>query len=127
MDLSRRIKLYVFGVVVGGVLAWAFFGTRLTSTAWMPEDRVKLRLRSTLIKATPEAEAQLAPLQLDLSTLRTSLDSAQVDFKASARTDDSLYYVVHTTIDGRVYTYRCAALRDYVVDSTATLTAIGFR
>ncbi|HEY0978098.1 MAG TPA: hypothetical protein VGE21_11575 [Flavobacteriales bacterium] len=127
MELSRRIKLYVFGVVIGGVAAWAIYGKKLTNTAWMPEARVKLRLSSTLVKATPSAQQQLDALSLDLLSVRLALDSSQVDFKASTRTDDSLFYVVHTTLDGRSYTYGCAALRDYVVDSTATLTRIAVR
>lgn len=121
MDLGRRIKLYVFGVVLGGIVAWGIYGNRLSNTAWMPEERVKLRLRSTLIKATPNAEQELAQHGLDLAALRGALDSSTVDFKASRRTDDSLWYVVHARHDGVDYAYTCSALRDYVIDSTATL------
>lgn len=121
MDLGRRIKLYVFGVVLGGIIAWGIYGNRLSNTAWMPEERVKLRLRSTLIKATPDAQAQLTARGLDLAALRGALDSSSVDFKASRRTDDSLWYVVSARHQGQDLVYTCTALRDYVIDSTATV------
>jgi hypothetical protein len=127
MDLSRRIKLYVFGVVLGGIAAWLIYGKRLSNDAWTPESRVKLRLRTTLIRATPAAQDQLRTLGLDLSALRQALDSAEVDFKASRRTDDSLWYVVDTRADGHDYRYTCAALRDYVIDSTATVIDVRTR
>ncbi len=121
MDLGRRIKLYVFGVVLGGIVAWGIYGNRLSNTAWMPEERVKLRLRSTLIKATPDAQAELMARGLDLAALRGALDSSSVDFKASRRTDDSLWYVVKARHNGVDLVYTCTALRDYVIDSTATV------
>lgn len=78
MDLKRRLQLYLIGLILGGLMAWGFFGNRLSNTAWMPEDRIKLRLKSTLLKAHPNAEAQMARWPTDLNAVRASIDSAEV-------------------------------------------------
>ncbi|MFT3886486.1 MAG: hypothetical protein QM724_14010 [Flavobacteriales bacterium] len=125
MDLGRRIRLYVFGVVLGGIAAYFIYGQRLTNTAWAPEARVKLRLRSTLVKTTPAAREALAGLGLDLQDIREGLDSMAVRFQESRRTDDSLYYVLNGRVNGKGIAFTAATLRNYEIDSTATLWTVG--
>lgn len=125
MTLSRRLTLFAFGTGLGCLLAWAIYGNRLENTDWMPNHRVKLRLQSTLVKATPEAQAQLAPLRLSLADLRNAvLDSCDINFRQSVRSEDSLVYYVHGTVKGQPVQYMAATLRDFRTDSTATLTEI---
>ncbi|MBS1570036.1 MAG: hypothetical protein JST45_11440 [Bacteroidetes bacterium] len=125
MTFSRRLFLFGIGLGLGCLLAWAFYGKRLENTDWMPNHRVKLRLQSTLIKATPDAEAQLAPMNLSLADLRQAvLDSCDVDFSDSKRSKDSLVYYVYGTVRGQQLHYMAATLRDFRTDSTATLTGI---
>lgn len=121
MDLKRRLQLYLLGLVLGGLMAWAFFGKRLSNTAWMPEDRIKLRLKTTLLKAHPNAQAQMAQWPTDLSAVRASIDSAEVLFKETRRSGDSLYYSIQASVSGRKALLTVLALRDYRADSTATL------
>jgi hypothetical protein len=90
----------------------------------MPNHRVKLRLKNTLVKATPEAEAMLAPLHLDLADLRTAMDSCDIDFSDSKRSKDSLVYYVYGTVRGQQVHYMASTMRDFRTDSTATLTEI---
>lgn len=125
MTLTRRLYLFGIGIGLGCLLAWGIYGNRLENTDWMPNHRVKLRLQSTLVKATPEAEAQLAPLHLTLADLRYAvLDSCDVNFSNSIRSKDSLVYYVYGTVRGQQVNYMAATLRDFRTDSTATLTAI---
>jgi hypothetical protein len=121
MDLKRRLQLYLLGLILGGLMAWAFFGKRLSNTAWMPEDRIKLRLRTTLLKAHPTAEAQMAQWPTDLNAVRASIDGGEVLFKETRRSGDSLYYSITTTVAGRNALLTVVAVRDYRADSTATL------
>lgn len=121
MDLKRRLKLYLVGLLLGGVLSWLFFKQRLTNTAWMPEDRIKLRLKTTLLKAHPTAEARMAQWPTDLNAVRASIDSAEVLFKDTRRSGDSLYYSIQASVSGRKALLTVLALRDYRADSTATL------
>ncbi len=121
MDLKRRLQLYLIGLILGGFMAWGFFGNRLSNTAWMPEDRIKLRLKSTLLKAHPTAEAQMAQWPTDLNAVRASIDSAEVLFNDTRRNGDSLYYSIQASVAGRKALLTVLALRDYRADSTATL------
>lgn len=125
MTFPRRLMLFGLGLVLGCLVAWGIYGRRLDNTDWMPNHRVKLRLHNTLVKATPAAEAQLAPMGLTLSDLRnTVIDSCDVNFSKSIRSKDSLVYYVHGTVQGKPVQYMAATLRDFRTDSTATLTEI---
>ena len=124
MTFKRRLLLFSFGIGLGCLLAWGIYGNRLNNTDWMPNHRVKLRLKSTLIKATPEAQAMLIPLNLDLADLRTAMDSCDIDFSDSKRSKDSLVYFVYGTVQGQKVHYMASTLRDFRTDSTATLMSI---
>lgn len=124
MTFKRRLLLFSFGIGLGCLLAWAIFGSRLENTDWMPNHRVKLRLKNTLVKATPEAEIMLTPLHLNLADLRTAMDSFDIDFSDSKRSKDSLVYYVYGTVRGQQVHYMAATLRDFRTDSTATLVSI---
>ena len=125
MDLKRRLQLYLVGLVIGGAAAYFIFGERLTNSGWTPEQKLKQRLRSTLVNATPAGDAQLSAWPADLALIRASLDSADIDLGASRRTDDSIYYQVDTRVSGRAARMTIGVLRDFDKDSTATL--IDFR
>lgn len=125
MTFTRRLVLFGFGTGLGCLLAWAIYGKRLENTDWMPNHRVKLRLKNTLVKATPAAESQLAPLNLTLADLRNAvLDSCDINFSDSQRSKDSLVYFVYGTAGGQEVHYMVATFRDFRTDSTATLTEI---
>jgi hypothetical protein len=124
MTFKRRLTLFVFGIGLGSILAWAIFGRRLTNSDWLPNERVKLRLANTLTQATPKAQAMLAPLGLDLHDLRAGMDSCDVDFPDSKRSTDSLVYAVHGIVQGHAVSFMVATLRDFRTDSTATLMEI---
>ncbi|MGV9012752.1 MAG: hypothetical protein ACOH13_09180, partial [Flavobacteriales bacterium] len=111
MPFKRRLFLFGIGLGLGCLLAWGLYGNRLGNTDWMPNHRVKLRLKSTLTKATPEAQAMLEPLNLDLAALRLAMDSCDIDFSDSKRSEDSLVYYVHGTVRGQQVHYMAATLR----------------
>ena len=105
-------------------MAYKFYGDRVTNGKWLPENKVKQRLVSTLIQASPEAHEQLAQWSTDLNAVRLSLDSASLDLGASKRTPDSIYYSMRTTVAGRNAELTIAVLRDFDLDTTATLQRI---
>lgn len=124
---GKRLRLYMIGLGLGTVLSIAIFGKGCSNMEWAPAGRVRLRMHSTLVRTTTTAQQQLGALGITLEQVRASMDSAEVDFAASKRTDDSLYYRITSTLDGRKYQLVAAALRDYTVDSTATLLTIAAR
>ena len=105
-------------------MAYKFYGDRVTNGKWLPENKVKQRLLSTLIGSSPEADQQLAAWSTDLNAVRLSLDSATLDLGASKRTPDSIYYSMRTTVAGRNADLTIAVLRDFDLDTTATLQRI---
>jgi hypothetical protein len=121
MDLQRRLTLYLLGLIIGGALAYWFYGQRLTSGAWLPEAKLKQRLRSTLVKATPDAQQTLDANGITLSDLRARMDSARIDLGSSLRGADSIIYALDAPFNGRRLQLRISALRDFDRDSTATL------
>lgn len=121
MDLQRRLTLYLLGLIIGGGLAYWFYGERLTTSAWLPEAKLKQRLRSTLVKTTPAAQRALAEQGVTLDALRIRMDSARIDLGASVRGADSIIYAVDAPYNGRRLQLRISALRDFDRDSTATL------
>jgi hypothetical protein len=124
MDLKRRLQLYLVGLIIGGVVAYFFYGDRLTNAAWTPEEKIKQRMRSTLVKATPEAEEQLAAWSMQLSDVRASIAEASVHVSDTERAGDSLYYTMDTKVLGRDARLVIVGLRDFDRDSTATLWRI---
>ena len=121
MTFGRRLRLFMLGLGLGTIVSFMIFGKSCTNTAWAPDARVRLRMKSTLLRATPRAQEALDAMTLDLAALRAGMDSLDVDFSHSRRTDDSLYYELNGPVKGRVVQLSIATLRDYEVDSTSTL------
>lgn len=121
MTFSRRLRLYLFGVLLGGMLAWLFYGQRLMNGAWTPESRVKLRLYNTLTRATPAAQEQLRYWGFTTETLRAAMKDPGLDLGGIDRRNDSMLYTFEGTVHEKHIRFTVATLRDYRVDSTATL------
>ena len=127
MTLARRIRLFIIGVLIGGVAAWFFFGNRITSGAWLPEARIKLRLKETLLKSTPEAAVALASWPSTLDSARASVNAGEVILKETRRHGDSLTYIVDVILANRPARLKVLVLEDLRTDSLATLEAVRAR
>jgi hypothetical protein len=124
MDFGRRLRLFLFGLIIGSVLAWFFLGDRLTNTAWTPEARIKQRLTATLVKATPAAQAQLNAWPADLPTVRNAIPGSEVILSRTRRNGDSLFYSIDAEIGGRAAQLVVMVFEPYEIDSTATLLSL---
>lgn len=125
MTLFRRIRFYAIGLLIGGAAAYAILGDRLTNGAWTPESKVKQRLRSTLLKASPKAQQELIVRNLQLADVRLAMPTADIDFGDTERGDDTIFYSVEAMLNGNSTTMVIMALRDFDTDSTATLWCFG--
>ncbi|MBP6643188.1 MAG: hypothetical protein KA186_08855 [Flavobacteriales bacterium] len=125
MTLFRRIRFYAIGLLIGGAAAYAILGDRLTNDAWTPESKVKQRLRSTLLKASPKAQQELIVRNLQLADVRLAMPTADIDFGDTERGDDTIFYSVEAMLNGNSTTMVIMALRDFDTDSTATLWGFG--
>ena len=124
MTFGRRLRLYGIGILLGVILSYMFLGDRLSNTAWMPKDRVRERLHSTLISTSEKAADHLKSINLTIDDVRETMQSAEILLGESTRTDDSLHYRVKSTVKGHELDMVIAALRDFDSDSTATLISI---
>ncbi len=127
MNLARRIRLFIIGLLIGGVAAWFFFGERITSGAWMPEARIKLRLKETLVKSTPEASSSIANWPTTIDSVRASVANGEVILKETRRHGDSLTYTVDVALAGKPARLKVLVLEDFRIDSMATLVGIAQR
>jgi len=125
LTLFRRIRFYAIGLLIGGAAAYAILGDRLTNGAWTPESKVKQRLRSTLLKASPKAQQELIVRNLQLADVRLAMPTADIDFGDTERGDDTIFYSVEAMLNGNSTTMVIMALRDFDTDSTATLWGFG--
>lgn len=119
--------LYAFGLLLGGGLSYMIYGKRITSGAWLPENKVKQRLESTLLRATPAAEVAMETWGTDLEGVRAGIATASVSFKESIRRNDSIYYALEGEINAKPARFVIAGLRDFDSDSTATLWSLRSR
>jgi hypothetical protein len=127
MPLQRRLLLYFFGLIIGGGLSYWIYGKRITSGAWLPENKVKQRLVSTLLKASPDAHESMANWPADLEVLRAAIPNASVSFDESVRSGDSIYYALDGVVNERQARFVIVGLRDFDSDSTATLWSLKAR
>ena len=126
MDFGRRLRLYLFGLLIGCVLAWLFLGDRLANAGWTPEERIKKRLVATLVKASPAAQKQLDAWPSDLMALRAAIPSADVIVNSTRRQTgqggaDSLFYTLKAGLNGKQANIEVVVIEPYERDSTATL------
>jgi hypothetical protein len=121
MDFSRRLKLYLFGLIIGGVLAWLFYGERLLNAAWTPEARIKKRIAATLLRSSQQGVEDLRARSLELEEVKASVPAAEVILKRTRRNGDSMIYVLKAEIQHRPTRLTVLVHRDYESDSTATL------
>ncbi|MCB0787427.1 MAG: hypothetical protein KDB88_07095 [Flavobacteriales bacterium] len=124
MDLRRRIQLYLIGLVIGGALAYLFYGDRLTNAGWTPKERIKLRLGTTLVKASPVAASYLRDHGMPLDSVRLAMREAEVRLKDTRRSGDSLFYEVRVPLQGRPTSMTILVFEDHRRDSTATLWSV---
>ncbi len=81
MKFSDRLRLYLFGFLLGLLMVYAFFGNRsCTSLGELKIDE----LRRQPIKATPESACQLKCINKPLNQIRAELEFFEVNFDKSA-------------------------------------------
>ncbi len=120
MNLFQRFKRYLFGVLLGLILVFFFFGDRVeVLTAWMPNERVMKRLRETKLEIPDSVKCRLNCFQLDSAKVAELIsDDGNVRFaKSETRKEPILYRVdfeQHTT-PVRV-TFACDDSASAVVD-----------
>lgn len=84
MPFSRRIALFIFGTLLGGVFVWAVLMRGRNFPDWTPEGRILEQLRAQPIKIASKANCQLKCAGLKTDDVVSVLQSAEVLFSESA-------------------------------------------
>ncbi|MCB9360313.1 MAG: hypothetical protein H6587_02160 [Flavobacteriales bacterium] len=127
--LTRRLKFYGLGFVLGLVVVWATLLKDRDRAAWMPEGRTIEFLERTEIQISDLAKCQIACLKLDSSFMDESFwKNAKVNFKKSAvkRKPCPEYYISSTLPNNQkiiIYMESCEVCQN-CEEGTATLGSI---
>lgn len=124
MEFGRRLKLYLFGLIIGGVLAWLLYGERLLNSGWTPEARIKERIAATLLRTSDEGAKAMRRRSISLADVKTSIPGAEVILKETRRKGDSIIYSLDATIRAEAARLVVLVYEDYDRDSTATLLEV---
>jgi len=113
--------LYGIGLLIGIAASYMFLGDRLANKGWLPSERIKDRLASTLVKATEQADAALHMRQISLEKIRANVQAGTASLQDPNHQDDSLFYKVECRIDEQPLEMLVLLHRDFDKDSTATI------
>lgn len=95
MKFGRRLRLYIFGVLIGSLLVVFFFNDRLhILTDWLPGNRVLGLLQASEPLITDKALCQLTCFDLDTADVRMAKEKGNVRFKLSETHTEPKEYVV---------------------------------
>ncbi len=83
MPFSRRVTLFIFGILLGSFFIWALLLRGRTFPAWTPEGRVLEQLRASPIKISQKAACQLQFKGLSNDDIVSVLNTADVNFSDS--------------------------------------------
>jgi len=103
MGFAKRFRTYMIGFFLGCVMVFFMFNDRLSMlTAWMPNNRVLLRLQLTEVLYTDEALCQLRCFDLDTADVSVVRHTGDVRFNLSETRVEPKIYVVDTRLHDRL-------------------------
>jgi hypothetical protein len=95
MTLFQRFKRFLFGVGLGIILVFFFFGNRSEAiTGWMPNERVMKRLRETKLQLPDSVKCRLQCAKLDSTSVRNLFEDGNVRFRRSETKQEPKIYRV---------------------------------
>jgi len=83
MPFSRRLALFIFGILLGSVFVYAILIRGKDFPAWLPEDRVLESLREHPIQISSRMACELSCLGLQNTDVVKVLSTAEVLFSES--------------------------------------------
>ncbi len=121
MNLFKRFRSYIIGVVLGMLVVMIVFKDKANLfTSWLPENRVLQDLTDKKMFTTPKADCQLKCLgKTDKDLQQAFLSTTSVEFSQSQPQASPKQYYLMQDINGVK-----SALLVTVLDSTFTLNEI---
>ena len=116
MDFSRRLRLFLFGVVLGSVIMY-FYVLKDRNIYKTPKDVLKEKLLHFPLQLSTKAICQIECNKLDTAKLRKVWKNATIDFSLSKVNEKPCptYYITLNQAIGKSKTFNCTVCDDFVV------------
>ncbi|MCC7301375.1 MAG: DUF4258 domain-containing protein [Bacteroidia bacterium] len=120
--LFRKIRLYLFGVVLGGIISYFMFIKDRDLSYWTPERQVTGRLKMYAYTYTDKSKCQMQCNNITETVLKSAMDSASVDFKNSeTQRKPCPVYSVHTRNGINVRAELCDDSTAHIIELRGTI------
>jgi hypothetical protein len=116
MDFSRRLRLFLIGVVLGSVIMY-FYVLKDKNIYKSPKEVIKEKLLHFPLQLSTKAACQIKCTNLDTAVLRKNWINASIDFSLS-KVDEKPCPLYHITLEpsiGETKIVSCSVCDDFAV------------
>lgn len=116
MSFIQRLAYYLFGLLLGGMFLFYFFGEKKTEFCYLPNCRALKELRSKPVQYSSDAETKLKEGWVVEDDIRKSLQYGKIDFDQSnvAFENGKLYVISGRTANNDAITIKMVNYPDKV-------------
>jgi hypothetical protein len=108
MNFPRRLRLFVFGILIGCLVVWGLLMRGRKFPAWTPEGRILEALQQYPVKISQPARCMMQCNNISENDILSIINTADVIFSESTVRDIEIpeYILQGQGIDGRKYKMR---------------------
>ena len=116
MDFSRRLRLFLIGVVLGSVIMY-FYVLKDRNIYKMPKDVIKEKLLHFPLQLSTKAACTIECNKLDTAKLRKAWQHADIDFSLSKVNEKPcpLYHITLQPAIGETKVLLCSVCEEFAV------------
>jgi hypothetical protein len=116
MDFSRRLRLFLIGVVLGSVLMY-FYVLKDKNVYKLPKDVIREKLLHFPMQMSTKAACQIKCYQLDTVLLRKAWKNSSIDFSKSKVNEKPcpIYYITLSEKIGNFTILECSVCDEFAV------------
>lgn len=116
MDFSRRLRLFLIGVVLGSVIMY-FWVLKDKNIYKMPKDVIKEKLLHLPLQLTSKAKCQVECNNIDTSNLRKIWKDAEIDFSLSqvSQKPCPIYHLSFKQNSSKIKILKCSVCDEFAV------------
>jgi uncharacterized DUF497 family protein len=105
MDFKRRLRLFIFGILLGSGFVYVVLIRNTNFPAWTPNDRVMEQLKENAINISAKLQCQLSANGLEEKDVAFVLADGKVIFSESKvrNVPEKKYVIEGKASDGRVF------------------------
>jgi hypothetical protein len=120
MNFSRRLRLFVFGILLGSFVVWAMLIRGRNFPAWTPEGRILESLSQHPVSILPLAGCKMKCNGISNNDMLNLINTADVLFKESDIRGKEIpeYVLSGSLMDGRIFKmkFKSEPEQNYLLD-----------